>query len=100
MLKLLYQWLLYQSCLTLLKPHAVRRPDLWVVHPGCGLNLVEGCRSDNLQHPKKVVIAHLQELGHEKGWGRMSYRDGLDAKSRLEKAGFAAEMPLWGERIA
>ncbi len=75
-----------------------RQPDLWVVHPRCGMNAVEGARE--ALHPKKVVLAHLQEMGHSKGRYRWTYRDGLDEKARLEESGFAAVMPLWGDRLA
>ena len=51
-------------------------------------------------HPKLAVIAHLQELGHAKGRYRWTYFDGLRQKARIEEAGFAARMPLWGERLA
>ena len=58
---------------------------------------VKACRET--VHPKLAVIAHLQEMGHHKGRYRWTYRDGLNQKADLETAGFAATMPLWGDRI-
>ena len=75
-----------------------RRPDIWAFHPRCGMDPVAGCRE--AINPKLAVIAHLQELGHAKNRARWTYRNGLDVKSKLETAGFAALMPLWGDRIA
>jgi L-ascorbate metabolism protein UlaG (beta-lactamase superfamily) len=74
-----------------------RQPDLWVLHPFCGMNAAKG--AEEAVHPKKAVIAHLQELGHEKDRWRWTYRDGLRAKKKLEDAGFPAIMPLWGDRL-
>lgn len=90
---------LYHSgdCCSHAKLRVTRRPDLWVFHPRCGMDVVKGC--EEAIRPKKAVIAHLQEMGHEKGRWRWTYRDGLDVKARLEAAGFAAQMPLWGERL-
>jgi hypothetical protein len=50
--------------------------------------------------PKTAVIAHLQELGHSKGRWRWTYRDGLNEMQRIQAEGFAAKMPLWGDRLA
>ena len=86
------------DCCSHAKLHVSRRPNLWVFHPYCGMDPVAGCRE--AIKPKLAVIAHLQELGHAKDRYRWTYRDGLDIKARLEKAGFAARMPLWGERLA
>ena len=76
----------------------VRRPDMWIFHPYCGMDVVKGCRE--AVRPKLAVIAHLQEMGHAKGRYRWTYNDGLRKKASLEKAGFCARMPLWGERLA
>lgn len=75
-----------------------RQPDLWVFHPFCGMDAARGCVE--AIRPKLAVIAHLQELGHAKGRYRWTYRDGLRQKSKIEAEGFAARMPLWGERLA
>ena len=91
---------LYHSgdCYSHAKLHVSRQPDIWVFHPYCGMDVVKGCQE--AIHPKLAVIAHLQEMGHAKGRYRWTYRDGLDVKARLEAAGFAARMPLWGDRLA
>ena len=73
----------------------LQKPDLWFVHPRCGLSPAEGARKFN---PKLTVIGHLNELGHDK-W-RWSWQDGLDAKAAVEATGHAAIVPLWGERIS
>jgi hypothetical protein len=86
------------DCYSHAKLNVCRQPDLWVLHPRCGMKAVEGAR--DAVHPKKVVIAHLQEMDHSKGRYRWTYRDGLNEKALLEEAGFAAVMPLWGERLA
>ena len=71
-------------------------PDLWFVHPRCGLDPVKGAE---VIRPKKTIIAHLNEMGHPKGGARWTWAQGLGKKASLEAAGFAAEVPLWGERI-
>lgn len=50
--------------------------------------------------PKLAVVAHLNELGHAKDRWRWTWADGAKAKKQLEAAGFAATVPLWGDRIA
>ena len=91
---------LYHSgdCCSHEKLHVSRQPDIWVFHPRCGMDAAKGCQE--AIHPKLAVIAHLQEMGHAKGRYRWTYRDGLDEKAKLEAAGFAARMPLWGDRLA
>ena len=74
-----------------------RRPDMWVFHPFCGMDAAKACRE--AVRPKQAVIAHLQEMGHAKGRYRWTYCDGLNQKAKIESAGFAARMPLWGERL-
>ena len=85
------------DCSSHAKLHVSRLPDMWVFHPRCGMDVAKGCQM--AIHPKLAVIAHLQELGHKKGRYRWTYRDGLDEKAKIEAAGFAAKMPLWGERL-
>ena len=91
---------LYHSgdCCSHEKLRVSRQPDIWVFHPYCGMDAAKGCAE--AIHPKLAVIAHLQELGHAKGRYRWTYFDGLRQKARIEEAGFAARMPLWGERLA
>ena len=74
-----------------------RRPDLWVLHPYCGMDAVSA--SKMAVRPKKVVIAHLQEMCHPKGRYRWTYRDGLAIKNKLRENGIDSIMPMWGERI-
>lgn len=85
------------DCCSHQKLRVSRRPDMWVLHPRCGMNAAESCAE--AIRPKLAVIAHLQEMGHAKGRYRWTYRDGLDEKARIESAGFPARMPLWGDRI-
>jgi L-ascorbate metabolism protein UlaG (beta-lactamase superfamily) len=91
---------LYHSgdCCSHAKLGATRQPDMWVFHPYCGMDAARGCAE--AIRPKLAVIAHLQELGHAKGRYRWTYCDGLRCKARVEASGFAARMPLWGERLA
>lgn len=75
-----------------------RQPDLWVLHPYCGMNPLMGCR-EITPTPKKVVVAHLQELAHARDRWRWTYSDGMKIVNCLEAAGYPAIMPLWGDRI-
>ena len=76
------------------KLNPTAQPDLWVVHPRCGLNVLDGYRKFA---PKQTAICHLNELGHDK-W-RWSWADGLAEKAKIEGAGGKAFVPVWGERI-
>ena len=91
---------LYHSgdCCDHAKLHVSRQPDMWVFHPYCGMDAAKGCVE--AIRPKLAVVAHLQELGHAKGRYRWTYFDGLRKKAQVEEAGFAARMPLWGDRLA
>lgn len=71
-------------------------PDLWMFHPFCGMRSVAGAEAVK---PKLAVVAHLNELGHAKNRWRWTWADGATAKNKLEEAGFAATVPLWGDRI-
>ena len=86
------------DCCRMNKLHVARQPDLWIVHPYCGLNVEQA--SQKKINPKKVVIAHLQELGHARNRWRWTYNDGQKKLNSLKKIGFDAIMPLWGERLA
>ena len=72
-------------------------PDLWMFHPCCGLDPVRGAEAVK---PKLAVVAHLNELGHARDRWRWTWADGAKAKKKLEAAGFAAIVPLWGDRVA
>ncbi len=91
---------LYHSgdCYSHAKLHVSRQPDLWVLHPRCGMDPAKAC-AETIR-PKKAVVAHLQELGHAKGRARWTYENGMSDCRRIEAAGFPAVMPLWGERLA
>ena len=69
-------------------------PDLWIVHPRCGMKPVDGYAKFQ---PKRTVIAHLCELGHTK-W-RWTYKDGFDEAAKIRALGGEAVVPLWGDRI-
>ena len=85
------------DCSTAKKIRLLRpNPDLWIVHPRCGLKPCEGAAAIR---PKKTILAHLNEMGHARDRWRWSWQDGLKEKELLEAAGFAAEVPLWGDRI-
>ena len=71
-------------------------PDLWIVHPYCGIKCEEGFRKFRA---KRTAVAHLNEIGHAKGRWRWSWQQGLAVKSAVEKAGGAAIVPVWGDRI-
>lgn len=89
-------WTLYHTgdSANLAKLNPTRRPDLWVVHPRCGLDVADGIRKF---HPARTVIGHLCELGHSK-W-RWTLADGLEEAAKAEAAGSPAVVPLWGDRI-
>lgn len=85
------------DCCSCAKFQPKRKPDLWVLHPYCGMNPAEASRT--VVHPKKVVIAHLQEMCHSRNRYRWTYRDGLKVKDSLLQAGVDSVIPMWGERI-
>ena len=79
-----------------LKPQCPN-PDLWMLHPFCGMDAVAGAEAVK---PKLAVVVHLNELGHPKGGSRWTWAKGARAKEKLEAAGFKAVVPLWGDRIS
>lgn len=91
-------WVLFHSgdCSNGVKLQLAKRPDLWVFHPYCGLEVADGLKIVN---PQRLVIAHLNELSHWRGRWRWSWQDGLTAKAAAAAAGGTAIMPFWGERI-
>ena len=86
------------DCSNHAKLHVSRAPDLWVLHPRCGMDAAKACVE--AVHPKTAVVAHLQEMGHPIGYARWTYQDGLNEVAKIEAAGFHAFMPLWGDRLA
>ena len=84
------------DCSNPLKLNPTRRPDIWFVHPYCGLKAADGVRRF---HPKTTAIVHLTELGHANGWARWTYEDGFRAAGEVKKAGGDAIVPVWGDRL-
>jgi len=85
------------DCSNVAKLNPTVTPDLWFVHPRCGMKAADGVRKF---HPKKTALVHLNELGHDINRWRWTWADGLKEKALIEKAGGQAIVPLWGERIA
>ena len=79
-----------------LKPHSPS-PDIWIVHPFCGVNAVRGTVA---LKPKLVALSHLNELAHAKGRARWTWAQGMAVKRKIESKGTKAVVPLWGERIS
>jgi len=69
-------------------------PDLWVVFPGCGINIAEGARK---LKPKRMAFGHLWELGHEVG--RLTTPSVRKSRARVQAEGVEVVVPMWGERI-
>ena len=78
------------------KLHPQPSPDLWIVHPVCGVKVDEGVRKFS---PKTTVLAHLNELGHAKGGSRWTWQRGLSEMAKVEAVGGKAVVPLWGDRL-
>ena len=85
------------DCSNLAKLNPTRRPDLWFVHPRCGLNVGDGVRKLN---PQLTVIAHLNELGHARDRWRWTWQDGLAEAEAARTVGGAALVPVWGARVS
>ena len=92
------KYTIYHSgdCSNVAKLNPTRRPDLWIVHPYCGMETDRGVEK---MKPQLTVIAHLNELGHARDRWRWTWDDGFKAKTQAEKVGGAAIVPVWGERI-
>lgn len=92
------KYTIYHSgdCSNVAKLNPTRRPDLWIVHPYCGMKSESGVEK---MKPQLTVMAHLNELGHARDRWRWTWTDGLKAKARVEETGGAAIVPIWGERI-
>lgn len=90
-------WTLYHTgdSSNIAKLNPSRPPDLWIVHPRCGLDIGEAARKFR---PRRVVVGHLCELGHKK-W-RWTMADGLADAAKAEATGAETAVPLWGQRIA
>lgn len=70
------------------------RPDLWVMFPGCGVDVVDAFRR---VRPKKVAFGHLLELGHRNG--RLCTPSVKASKKKIEELGGSVVIPRWGERV-
>ena len=92
------KYVIYHSgdCSNVAKLNPTSSPDLWILHPRCGMKVEDGVRKFR---PALTVIAHLNELGHARDRWRWTWNDGLKAKAAAEAAGSAAIVPVWGERI-
>ena len=86
------------DCSNWRKLNSRRQPDLWMVHPYCGMDPVVAARET--VHPKNTLIAHLHELHHPYGKARWSFCVGQEVKRNLAAAGYDADFPLWGARVA
>lgn len=84
------------DCSSLAKLNPSVPPDLWCVHPYCGIEVVDGYAKIR---PQLIAVQHINELGHELGNWRWSWQDGLNARDAVVKAGGRAVLPHWGERI-
>ncbi len=69
-------------------------PDLWVVFPGCGLDV--GVAYDRI-HPKQMAFGHLWELAHSAG--RLTTPMVRQARKIVEAKGGKVVVPMYGERI-
>ncbi len=84
------------DCCAATKLNPTRQPDLWLVHPYCGLKVADGIRKFR---PARTAVLHLNEFGHARGQARWTYDHGLNAKRDAEAAGGAAFVPVGGDRL-
>lgn len=85
------------DCSNIDKVNPAPNPDLWILHPACGLKVEDGVKKF---HPALTAIAHLNELGHANGAARWTWEKGLGEAAKAETAGSKSIVPLWGDRIA
>lgn len=69
-------------------------PDVWLVFPGCGLNIAE---AEKKIRPVRMVFGHLWELGHANG--RLTTPMVKNARVKAASVGANVSIPLWGDRI-
>lgn len=84
------------DCCAVTKLNPTRRPDLWLVHPYCGLDVADGVRKFR---PVQTAMLHLNEFSHPRDKWRWTYEDGLRAKRDAENAGGEAFVPVGGDRL-
>lgn len=83
------------DCCNAAKLNPAKSPDLWLVHPMCGMDAAKGIQKFA---PKVTALVHLNELGHDK-W-RWTYANGLSLQKRFaEQFNAKSIVPVWGERI-
>lgn len=70
------------------------QPDLWVVFPGCGLDVAAAYERIR---PKQMAFGHLWELAHRTG--RLTTPMVRAARKAVEAKGGRVTVPLYGERI-
>ena len=89
-------WTLYHTgdSANLGKLRPARTPDLWFVHPRCGIDPVAAAL---VFQPRRTILGHFCELGHAE-W-RWTIADAGEDAERLRDAGFRATIPLWGKRL-
>lgn len=78
------------------KLNPIRTPDLWMVHPRCGMKVASGIQKF---HPKKTAILHMMELGHARNRWRFTIADGQAELAAVRAAGGDGVAPLWGDRL-
>ena len=83
------------DCSNVEKLNPAPNPDMWILHPACGLKVEDGVRKFR---PALTVIAHLNELSHGVA-SRWTWSKGNGEAAKAEKAGSRAIVPLWGDRI-
>jgi len=71
------------------------KPDLWMLFPGCGIDVADAVRRIGA---RKTVFGHLWELGHGPG-GRLTTDMIRKAQGAALASGVKVEVPAWGERI-
>lgn len=85
------------DCCAATKLNPTRRPDLWLVHPYCGLKVADGVRKFR---PVRTAMLHLNEFGHARGDARWTYDHGQKALRDAVAAGGGALVPVGGDRLA
>ena len=71
-------------------------PDLWCVHPRCGIDPVEAVMKFR---PKRTAVLHLNEMGHEVNRWRWTWQDGLTVAQKIKEKGLDVIVPTWGVRL-
>lgn len=72
------------------------QPDIWIVHPYCGMDVVDGYKKFQ---PKLTVIGHMNEMTHPIDKWRWTWENGFEAARAIEALGGKAVVPMWGDRV-